>query len=131
MLANFDPEKQAQVQNLLDQPVLARLATANPATCQPHVVPLWFLWDGEQVWFSGFASTRKFKDLLKNPNCAIIVEPANPQESKLQAILLEGQADVIQADRALIEEMATQIYRRYLDEEGLQDPTHQSWIRDP
>ena len=127
----FDPEKREQITALLDQPVLARLATANPKTYQPHVVPLWYRWDGESVWISGFSSTRKFRELIANPKCAILIEPANPKESKIQGILFEGAADIIREDRALVIEKATQIYLRYLGEAGTQETEPQSWIHDP
>lgn len=32
-----------QIDAYLDQPVLARMATASAATAQPHVVPVWYL----------------------------------------------------------------------------------------
>ena len=44
---------------------LDRLATANPRTLQPHVVPVWFWWDGTSLWISAFSSTRKVKELLE------------------------------------------------------------------
>ena len=128
---NFDLEKQAQINALLDQPVLARLATANLKTGQPHVVPLWYRWDGEAVWISGFGSTRKFRELIANPKCAILVEPANPKESKIQGILFEGTAEIITDDRAQIVELSTQIYLRYLGDAGTQEAEPQSWIHDP
>ena len=131
MLTQFDPDKQKRIQDLLDQPILARLATANPKTCQPHVIPLWYLWDGENVWVSGFSSTRKFRELLANPRCAILVEPTDPKESKIQAVLFEGQAELITANRQIVMEISTQIYLRYLGEEGIQDAEPQSWIHDP
>ncbi len=131
LFEKFDLDRQAQITGLLDQPVLARLATSNPKTHQPHVVPLWYLWDGESIWVSGFGSTRKFKDLNANPKCAILVEPDCPKESKLQAILFEGNAEVIQKDRKLIEQKSTQIYLRYLGEEGTKESEPQSWIHDP
>lgn len=131
MLTQFDPEKQKLIQDLLDQPILARLATANPKTCQPHVIPLWYLWDGENVWISGFSSTRKFRELLANPRCAILVEPTDPKEGKIQAVLFKGQAEIITANRQIVMEISTQIYLRYLGEEGIQDSEPQSWIHDP
>ena len=131
LFEKFDEDKIRQIIALLDQPVLARLATANPKTRQPHVVPLWYLWDGESVWISGFGNTRKYKDLIANPKCAILVEPVDPKESKLQAVLFEGYADVVKEDREMIEQKSTQIYLRYLGEEGIQDRDPQSWIRDP
>lgn len=127
----FEAEKRGLIEELLNQPGLARLATANPKTCQPHVVPLWYLWDGESVWVSGFSSTRKFRDLMVNSNCAILIEPSDSKNTKLQAVLFEGQAEVITQDRLKIEEISRQIYLRYLGDEGIKNPEPQSWIHDP
>lgn len=125
------PEKKAQAEELLSQPVLARIATANPKTCQPHVVPLWYLWDGACLWVSGFRSTRKFRELVANPLCAVLIEPANPAASKIQCVLFEGKAEVITSPRKLVEDMTTRIYLRYLGEEGVKAADPQSWIHDP
>ncbi|MBN1666031.1 MAG: pyridoxamine 5'-phosphate oxidase family protein [Anaerolineales bacterium] len=118
------------IQALLDQPVLARLATAHPESGQPHVVPVWFGWDGESIWISAFASTRKVKDLRRNPRCAVLIEPTVP-DSKPQAILFEGQAELISEPRQLVMEKSLWIYQRYLGEAGVQAEDPQSWSRDP
>ncbi len=129
--SNLSPEKKAQAEALLSQSVLAHIATANPKTSQPHVVPLWYLWDGASLWISGFRSTRKFRELIANPLCAILVEPADSKTSKIQGVLFEGAADVITSPRQLVEEMSTRIYLRYLGEEGVKAADPQSWIHDP
>ena len=131
LFEKFKSEKRKQIEEILNQSGLARLATANPKTCQPHVVPLWYLWDGESVWVSGFASTRKFKDLMSNSNFAILIEPSDSKKSRLQAVLFEGQAEVITEDRIKIEEISRRIYLRYLGEEGIKNSEPQSWIHDP
>jgi len=131
LFKKFSKEKQGQIIELLNMPVLARLATANLETCQPHVVPLWFYWDGMNIWISGFGNTRKFKDLITNPRCAILIEPANPVENKLQAVLLKGEAEVITHSREVIKQKSTQIYLRYLGKNGVQEEEPQSWIHDP
>ena len=130
LFEKFSPEKREQITKLLDQPVLARLATANPKTYQPHVVPLWYLWDGESVWISGFGSTRKYRELIANPKCAILIEPANPKESKIQGVLFEGQAEICSTDRELVVEISTKIYLSYLGEAGTLETEPQSWIHD-
>ena len=129
--SKLSAELRAQAEVLLAQPVLARIATVNPKTLQPHVVPLWYLWDDACIWVSGFRSTRKFRELMMNPRCAISVEPADPKSSKIQGILFEGNAEVITSPRSLVEEMSTRIYLRYLGEEGLKAADPQSWIHDP
>jgi nitroimidazol reductase NimA-like FMN-containing flavoprotein (pyridoxamine 5'-phosphate oxidase superfamily) len=130
MFSKLSPEKKALAEGLLSQPVLARIATANLETGQPHVVPLWYLWDGASIWVSGFRSTRKFRELRANPKCAVLVEPADSKASKIQAVLFEGPADVITSPRELVEEMSTRIYLRYLGEEGVKAADPQSWIHD-
>jgi nitroimidazol reductase NimA-like FMN-containing flavoprotein (pyridoxamine 5'-phosphate oxidase superfamily) len=64
-------ERKALIEAILAEPVLARLATSNPKTMQPHVVPVWFLWDGEFIWVSSFVNTRKISELKNNPRGAI------------------------------------------------------------
>ena len=87
-------QKKAQIEEALNEVVLARLATANIKTGQPHVVPVWFLWDGESIYISAFSSTRKVKDLQGNRKCSILIEPT-AGEGKLQAVLLEGMSELI------------------------------------
>ena len=127
----MDAEKEQQMQDLLAQPVLARLATTNPKTMQPHVVPVWFLWDGSSLWISAFVSTRKVKDLLKNPHCAVLIEPSQAKDSPLQAVLLEGAADLIHEPASLVAEMSERIYAKYMGPEGVLAPEPQSWKQDP
>jgi len=123
------PEKQAQIKTLLSgEPVLARLATVNPRTLQPHVTPVWFLWDGTSLWISVFISTRKAKDVAKNPKVAVLIEPKQPMD--LQAVLLEGPCEFIEQPRDLVAAMSLKIYERYVGGEKITD-TERSWTVDP
>ena len=123
------PEKQAQIEALLSgEPVLARLATANPKTLQPHVTPVWFLWDGACLWISCFISTRKAKDVARNRRIAVLIEPKNPES--LQAVLLEGACEWIEEPREVVAEMALKIYERYVGTAKLTD-TERGWAVDP
>jgi len=127
----MDAERKQQIQDLLAEPVLARLATADPQTLQPHVVPVWFLWDGSDLWISAFVSTRKVKELLKNPRCAVLIEPAQPKGRPLQAVLLEGAAELICEPSELVAQMSERIYAKYLGPEGVLAAEPQSWTSDP
>ncbi len=129
MSADFPADKKELIEALLAEPVLARLSTANAKTCQPHVVPVWFLWDGVSLWISVFSSTRKARDLLTNPKCAVLIEPVEPD--KLQAVLFEGKADLIEQPRTLVCDISLRIYARYMGPEGVQAPEPQSWAVDP
>jgi nitroimidazol reductase NimA-like FMN-containing flavoprotein (pyridoxamine 5'-phosphate oxidase superfamily) len=118
------------VEAVLAEPVLARLATTNPKTLQPHVVPVWFMWDGENIWISSFVSTRKIRELKINPRGAVLIE-SKQQGGKLTAVLLEGDVELVTQPRQMVSEIATRIYVRYLGAEGVMKPEPQSWLVDP
>ncbi len=123
-------DRTALIEAVLAEPVLARLATTNPKTMQPHVVPVWFAWDGKNVWISSFVSTRKIRELKHNPQGAVLIE-SKQEGGKLQAVLLEGTVELVTEPRQLISEIASRIYVRYLGTEGLKDEEPQSWLNDP
>lgn len=125
-----EKSKQDWIDQLLAQPVLARLATSNATTLQPHVVPLWFLWDGSNAWISSFVSTRKIKDLQSNPRCALIIEPKQ-DGYPLQAVLLEGEAELISEPGDFVANQALKIYEHYMGPEGVLAAEPQSWAIDP
>jgi len=123
-------DRTALIEAVLAEPVLARLATTNPKTMQPHVVPVWFAWDGKNVWISSFVSTRKIRELKHNPQGAVLIE-SKQEGGKLQAVLLEGSVELVSEPRQLVSEIANKIYLRYLGTEGVLDEEPQSWLNDP
>jgi general stress protein 26 len=123
-------DRKPLIESVLAEAVLARLATTNPKTMQPHVVPVWFMWDGEYVWISSFVSTRKIQELKHNPRGAVLIE-SRQEGGKLQAVLLEGTVELVTQPRQLVSEIASRIYIRYLGPEGIKDPEPQSWLNDP
>lgn len=118
------------IEAVLEEVVLARLATSHPKTMQPHVVPVWFMWDGEYVWISSFVSTRKIHELRINPRGAALIE-SKQEGGKLQAVLLEGTVELITEPREQVIEVARQIYIRYLGSDGIKEAEPQSWLNDP
>jgi nitroimidazol reductase NimA-like FMN-containing flavoprotein (pyridoxamine 5'-phosphate oxidase superfamily) len=123
-------DRKALIESVLAEAVLARLATTNPKTMQPHVVPVWFMWDGEFVWISSFVSTRKIRELKNNPRGAALIE-SKQEGGRLQAVLLEGKVELVTQPRQLVRKIASRIYIRYLGPEGVKDPEPQSWLNDP
>ena len=72
-----------QLKEFLGSKALIDLATITPAG-YPHVVPIWYEWDGTSLWMSTPMYTKKIKNLQKNqkvgfsialpdlPYCAVI-----------------------------------------------------------
>lgn len=117
------------VAEFLAQPHLARLATCDPITLQPHVVPVWYEWDGENAWISSFRSTRKINELKRNPRASLIIDIGRPGEPQ-KAVLLEGSVELI-SDPAQGVARGQRVYSRYLGEEGALAAEPQSWLHDP
>lgn len=118
-----------QIDSYLAESVLARIATVSATSAQPHVVPVWYWWDGASIWIHGYGGTRKFKELRANPKCSIVVDQADSGVD-FWAVLFEGEAELIDQPRQVVVDVAVQIYRRYIGEEGVLDPVPQSWIHD-
>jgi PPOX class probable F420-dependent enzyme len=129
MASNLEIVQIASVSQFLAEAHLARLATCNPGTFQPHVVPVWYEWDGESIWISSFRSTRKVREIEQNPRVSLVIDSPNP-EGQAPGVVFEGIAELI-TDPALGVEHGTRIYARYLGPEGVLEPEPQSWLHDP
>lgn len=113
------------VKELLAQPLLARLGTADPQNAQPHVTPVWFEWDGEYLYISAFTSTRKMRETLANPRISVLIDVDSPT----RAVLLEGLAEVL-SDAGEVIRHATSIYARYVGASEVKHDPYKSWVFD-
>ena len=128
---NTNPFRDLQkksIKSFLEEPHLARLASCNPGTLQPHVVPVWYEWDGHSVWISSFRSTRKIKEIQKNARVALVVDTAIDGDTNM-GVMFEGPVELV-GDPQLGIQQGTSIYTRYLGIEGAKAPTPQSWLHD-
>jgi PPOX class probable F420-dependent enzyme len=70
------------------------VATAD-AESRPHAVPVWFWWDGEHVYFTTKASSRKARNLAHQPEAVLHNgDGADP-------IIIEGRAEPVIDQREL------------------------------
>jgi PPOX class probable F420-dependent enzyme len=66
-----------RVRELLQRPVLVNLATVRPDGA-PQVNPMWFVWDGEFIWFTHTNYRQKYKNIAHEPRVSIsILDPDN------------------------------------------------------
>jgi general stress protein 26 len=126
MKNNEEVLSQEWVQELLAEPLLARLGTAKPETAQPHVTPVWFAWDGECLYISAFISTRKAREATENPRISVLIDTNEPT----RAVLLEGVAKVL-AGVGEVEQISEWIYARYVGEAEAKKNPYAGWARDP
>ncbi len=122
-------EKRKLIDAFLEKPLIARMATAD-RHARPHVVPVWYAWDGTTIWISSFASTRKVAELRQNPYLSISIDVAE-QNGATRAVILEGKSELITEPREFVASQSYWIYKRYLGDEGVLAKEPQSWIHDP
>ena len=112
----------------LARPILARIATIR--SDRPHVVPMWFHWDGESIWMETGLNFQKHKNLLKNRTCAVTIDTTEGG-LRFQGVILEGEAELITEPLEFVQQTVIAIYTKYLGHEGIQAPTPRRMIESP
>jgi PPOX class probable F420-dependent enzyme len=94
--------------------LLAGTRTATIATIgrdgHPHVVPIWFTLDGQDVVFSTSSSSAKAKNLGRDPRVALSVDDDTPP---FAFVTIKGQAQLIRYPDDFLA-WTTRIARRYV-----------------
>jgi Pyridoxamine 5'-phosphate oxidase len=78
----------AEVDEFLTIERTCRVATTG-RDGRPHVVPLWFVWDGESLWLSSLVRSQRWTDLMRDPRVAVIVD-AGVEYNELRGVELSG-----------------------------------------
>jgi PPOX class probable F420-dependent enzyme len=58
---------------------------------RPHLVPMWFLWDGATVLMFSLPNTRKLRNLRRNPAVALSLDTA---QQGYDVVIVEGRAEL-------------------------------------
>jgi nitroimidazol reductase NimA-like FMN-containing flavoprotein (pyridoxamine 5'-phosphate oxidase superfamily) len=103
----------AALDAFLARPLIARLATAERN--QPRVLPMWYLWDGTDVWMETSDTFPNARILRENPHAALTIDEAVGPFA-FRAAVMRGEVEVIDAPPERIAAMVRKIYRRYLDD---------------
>jgi nitroimidazol reductase NimA-like FMN-containing flavoprotein (pyridoxamine 5'-phosphate oxidase superfamily) len=112
-----------EMDRFLQQKLVARLTSIRPDG-YPHTTPLWYVWDGEALWFelgAGERPRQHLRNLRSNPKlCVIIDRDARPEHGDVfdaQGVLIRGTVE-LSTDETLQEEVSRKVLRRYLGDEG-------------
>jgi len=80
---------------------LARLAVLKTDGA-PYVVPVWYHWDGEALWFVGRERSAWCKHIANDGRTAVVIdsEHSDPDESgqrvEIPKVVMEGQSEVVE-----------------------------------
>lgn len=113
--------KSDEIRQYLDKPLLARLATSDAGW--PHVVPVWFEFDGEEFWIPAQAKTVKVGHVRRDKRVSLIIDTFKEPISKfnVKQVMVKGEAELVK-DHDLetnpSKSRTISIYRRYLGKES-------------
>ena len=79
---------------------------------RPHLAPVWFLLDGDDLMFTTWHETVKAHNIQREPRLSLCVDDQTPPYA---FVMVEGTA-VIEEDPAALKHWATRIAARYMGE---------------
>lgn len=104
----------------LAQETLHARLIANLASFRPdgtiHLVPMWFLWDGEAVVLPTFGESRKAKNLRADPRATVMIDDSRGGFD-VHGITLTGRVEIVEAPESL--PLIRQIHLRYITPAGM------------
>ena len=121
-----------EIEEFLSTPKVARIATIQDG--KPHVVPVWYYYDGTNILVSTTKGARKAKNLQTNPHVSITIDDV---EGKLEDIsFLNAKAVIIEGTGELKDDdtnnsFAKKMYERYVGKNALSNPMVQFSVNLP
>lgn len=82
------------VRDLVERPLFASLGTTRPDG-SPQVNPMWFVWDGEFVWFTHTTYRQKYKNIAHDPRVSVLI--LDPDDA-MRYVEIRGVVDHIDLD---------------------------------
>ena len=91
MPATKTPILNRRIRQFLNKPRVARLATQG-ADGYPHVVPIWFRRDGDDILFGSDRDNRKVRNTQANPKGAVVIGGELPVEE--EGYMIQGDLSI-------------------------------------
>ncbi len=105
----------AEISAYLDESRTVIVATNGPRGV-PHMMPLWYVMHGEEIWGWTFAKSQKARNLERDPRASLLVEDGVTYD-KLRGVMIETDVELLH-DEAVKRELGIELFQRYLDIEG-------------
>ena len=118
------PGSRREVRDVLSEPLarelLAARLIANLATFDRngsiHLVGMWFVWDGDALLIPTSDTTRKLRNLERDPRATVMIDDSRGGFD-LRGVTLVGHAEIVRGERT--KELNRRIHLKYVTEEGL------------
>jgi PPOX class probable F420-dependent enzyme len=104
---------------LLAAPLVASLATLNPDG-SIHVIPVWFVWDGEALLVATSAASRKARNVEVDGRATLMLHDS-PGGVDVRGVTIYGRAEVLRGTQAIT--IGERIHLKYVTASGLAIPS--------
>jgi len=106
-----------ETRQYLGETLLARLATSDAGW--PHVVPVWFEFDGKVFWIPAQAKTSKVEHIRRDRRVSLVIDTYTVPISKfnIRQVMVKGEAELVKDETLETNPSRSRtisIYRRYL-----------------
>ncbi len=91
MLLDLTKPRDAHIDERLHKEIMIWLSTVRP-NGHPHLVPVWFLWDGETILIFSQPKTQKVRNLQHNLNVMLALDTARLGGD---IVMIEGKAELL------------------------------------
>jgi nitroimidazol reductase NimA-like FMN-containing flavoprotein (pyridoxamine 5'-phosphate oxidase superfamily) len=95
----------------LARPLIARFATSDGD--QPRVLPMWFWWDGADVWMETSPTFANYRILRRYPQAALTIDEAISGLA-MRAVVMRGRVEIIESPLDDVMATVRRIHERYL-----------------
>lgn len=104
MVLDLQQAKDAHVDRRLRQELMIWLNSVK-ANGHPHTVPVWFLWDGTQIFIFSQPGKQKIRNIQRNPHVTLSLDT---RDEGSDIVIIEGEArlEQQQPDPAMLQDYA-------------------------
>ncbi len=96
-----------ELQDLLAQRNNAIVAV-NRRSGGPHVTPIWYVWDGEDFYFSITTDRAKYSNIKRDPSISLIVEDGP------RYVAVYGEAEFLDMNHSYVPALTDQLISKYV-----------------
>jgi len=100
----------AEIRVFLEQQRVV-ICASNGRSGWPHLMPLWYVLRGDDIWAWTYAKSQKVKNLERDPRATLQVEDG-AQYSELRGVMVETETE-IHRDTELVAQFGTELFSRY------------------
>lgn len=128
---NFDPPttkpptlNPSETRKMLSKTLIAKLATVDP-TGSIHIVPMWFIQEGEHLFIPTSQKTHKFRNLQSRPYASVMID-ISLEGLDLKGVLIRGKVELIKGAEAQL--INHKIHLKYIIPEAFTDPAVAAYL---